>query len=114
MLTDEELQAIEKRAADATPGPWTVGFNGAMRAGWAILKANTSRAILNLDPTKNIDLDLLTHQVDSDLDFIQNAKEDIERLLKEVKELRLRVQQPGEPLTFQQPADSDGSTHQPE
>jgi len=85
MLSEDDIQQIEARVQAATPGPWTIGFNGAMRSGWAIIKAGSSRTVLHLDPAKNIDLDEATHQVDADLDFVQFARSDIETLLAEVK-----------------------------
>lgn len=88
MLSDEQIQEIETRLQAATPGPWTVGFNGAMRSGWAVMRANTSRTIFHLDPLKNVDLDEATHQVDADLDLVQYSRTDLEVLLAEVKSLR--------------------------
>ena len=84
-LTQEQLAEIEARANAATAAPWTIGFNGAMRSAWAILKAGTARTILNLEPEKNIELDELTHQVDSDLDFIQFARGDVDALLADIR-----------------------------
>jgi hypothetical protein len=87
-LTDEELQEIEQRLETATPAPWTIGFNGAMRSAWAIMRAGSSQTVLHLEPQKNIDLDESTHRVDADLDLVQFAPSDIRRLLDEVRALR--------------------------
>jgi chromosome segregation ATPase len=91
MLTDAELTEIEQRLRAATPAPWTIGFNGAMRSAWAIVRAGSSQTILHLEPTKNIDLDESSHRVDADLDLVQYAPADIQRLLDEVRELRAQT-----------------------
>lgn len=92
MLDDETLRQIATRLEQATPGPWTIGFNKSLRSAWAIQKAETARVVVHLDPEKNIDLDTLTHQVEGDLEFIQNAPADIETLLLEVQALRKEVE----------------------
>lgn len=88
MMTEEELKEIEDRLQAASPGPWTVGFNGSMRSGWAIQRAGTASVVINLEPEKNISLDMESHQVDGNLDFIQHSREDVERLVGEVRELK--------------------------
>lgn len=88
MLSENELQQIEARLQAASPGPWTIGFNGSMRSGWAVLRAGTSATVFHLEPLKNVELDEATHQVDSDLDLVQFARTDLEMLLGEVKRLR--------------------------
>lgn len=88
MLEDFEIQQILERAELATPGPWTVGFDKSMRSGWAVLKAGTATTVINLDPEKNIDLDIESHRVDANLDFIQNAREDVPKLVETIRELK--------------------------
>lgn len=91
MLTDEQIAEIAERVTHATPGPWSIGFNGAMRSAWAVQRAGSSSPILHLDSQKNVDLDHASHTVDGDLDFIQHARTDVEELLAEVKKLREAV-----------------------
>ncbi len=88
MLEDFEIQQILDRAEQATPGPWTIGFDKSMRSGWAVLKAGTATTVVHLDPTKNIDLDIESHRVDANLDFIQNAREDVPKLVETIRELK--------------------------
>ena len=88
MLDDTEITEIKERADAASPGPWNIGFNGSMRSGWAIQRAGTSSPILHLDPDRNIALDIENHSLDGTLDFIQNAREDIPRLIQTIEELK--------------------------
>lgn len=92
MADDDTLRQIATRLGQATPGPWTIGFNKSLRSAWAVQKAETARVVLHLDPDKNIDLDTLTHQVEADLEFIQNAPSDIETLLLAVGTLKSEVE----------------------
>ena len=92
VITDAELKEIEDRLAAASLGPWTVGFNGSMRSGWAIQRAGTSSVVINLDPEKNTSLDMESHQVDGNLDFIQNSREDMARLVEMVKALKQKCE----------------------
>lgn len=88
MMTDAEIIEIEERVKAASPGPWNIGFNGSMRSGWAIQTAGTASVVINLEPEKNVALDMESHQVDGNLDFIQHSREDIPRLIEAVRELK--------------------------
>lgn len=92
MIDDDTLRQIAARLQQATPGPWTIGFDKSLRSAWAVQKAETTRIVVHLDPDKNIDLDVVTNQVEPDLEFIQNAPADVELLLEEVRELREQVE----------------------
>ncbi len=85
MMNDRYLREIEERVKAASPGPWTVVFNGSMRSGWAIQTAGTASVVINLEPEKNVALDMESHQVDGNLDFIQNSREDIAQLIEMVR-----------------------------
>jgi len=98
MLEDYEVQQILDRAEQATPGPWTIGFDKSMRSAWAVLKAGTATTVVHLDPDKNVDLDIESHRVDANLDFIQNAREDVPKLVETIRELKASGH--GEPVPF--------------
>lgn len=87
-MTDDEQRAIEGRLRQASPGPWTLGYDKSLRAAWAIQVGGSTKVIVNLDPQKNISLDEATHQVENDLDFLQNVRTDLESLLVWAGELR--------------------------
>lgn len=100
MLTPDELKQIEQRESEASPGPWTVGFNTSMKAAWAIQRAGTTTPIVHCDSEKNTDLHELTHQVESDLEFLANSREDIKVLLAEIKTVRARLEESRDVLNF--------------
>ncbi|MET9877100.1 GNAT family N-acetyltransferase [Actinacidiphila glaucinigra] len=92
--TEAELDVIEERAASASPGPWTplletrAGIGGASflqvgAAGGAgdeefhLSRVTAGREVAGPD-----------EQLDADLDFIASARQDVPRLLAEVRRLR--------------------------
>jgi hypothetical protein len=86
MLTDAELEVIEKRAAEATPGPWRAGTHDKIRlwvpypdgpAGWA---SERCLAIMNEH-----------FSFDADIQFIAHAREDVPALVAEVRRLRAEL-----------------------
>jgi len=90
-LTDAELESIAIRAAAATPGPWSAWVEG--RDGYG------GDNVILIGP-RDADNDLpdmyVTH-ADSDgtypaptkdLDFIANARQDVPRLIAEIRRLR--------------------------
>ncbi|MGW4380156.1 hypothetical protein [Kitasatospora sp. NPDC004531] len=92
-LSDEELNAIERRVAAASPGPWTAFLESRQAAGgdsfirldadpeqddeFYLHRFVDGRPILGIDP-----------RTDADLDFIAAARQDVPRLLAEVRRLR--------------------------
>ncbi|MEV7211476.1 hypothetical protein AB0O31_00065 [Kitasatospora cineracea] len=93
-LTDVELDAMEGRIAGATPGPWAAlletrrGIGGAscIQVGPGVAEQDDEmylsrfiggREVLGPD-----------RQSDADLDFIAAAREDMPRLVAEVRRLR--------------------------
>jgi hypothetical protein len=88
-IPDEELAAIDARANAATPGPWWPWVEG---------RDGTSGDTFigrGLDGSRHSDLYLTTDQGDDlrpeDVDFIAHARQDIPRLVAEVRRLR-RIQ----------------------
>jgi hypothetical protein len=78
-LTDDDLAAIEARCAAATPGPWKAWIEGRDHfAGDSIIT------------TANDDM-YVSPPLEADLDFIAAARQDVPRLLAEVRRLRRRL-----------------------
>lgn len=85
-LSEEELDRMERRAAAATVGPWLPDSDQAEPT------ANVSVIELGLcnelGTFKSIEL---VGASAADHDFIVNARQDIPRLLQEVRQLRARL-----------------------
>jgi hypothetical protein len=79
-LTDTDLDEIESRLRAATPGPWQSFVEG---------RDHTSGSSFVATPTSDIELAGATV---ADQDFIAHAREDLPRLLNEVRRLRARGQ----------------------
>jgi hypothetical protein len=80
-ITTEELNVIEQRCNAATPGPWVSYVEG---------RDHTSGESFILRGLEgNLEEDLyLTGATVADQDFIANARQDIPRLIREVKRLK--------------------------
>ncbi|MFD0526293.1 hypothetical protein [Kitasatospora arboriphila] len=95
-MSEEELSAIERRVAAATPGPWVGwmesrhGIGGTsfiqLRAGeeeddeFYLTRATGGRTVVGADA-----------QTDADIKFIAEARQDVPRLVDEVRRLRLAL-----------------------
>jgi hypothetical protein len=75
-MSDEELDVIEARIKEATPGPWASFVEG---------RDHTSGSSFIRTPVSDIELSGATV---SDQDFIAHARDDVPRLLREVRRLR--------------------------
>jgi hypothetical protein len=75
-ITDEELDQMEARLRDATSGPWTSYVEG---------REHMSGSSFIQTPTVDIELSGATV---ADQDFIAHAREDLPKLLIEVRRLR--------------------------
>jgi hypothetical protein len=82
-LSEEELTEINDRAAAATPGPWTAHVEGRDFLGG-------SSCIV----TGSEDLEL-SGASEADYDFIAHARQDIPRLVTEIRSLRAKLDQHG-------------------
>lgn len=102
-MTKEELNTIQKRADAATPGPWTsVASDGSRLVKLVKLayprhhpkNANEVLACTNVDKPgllANVSHDYRNGI--NDAEFMAHARQDIPRLLSEVRELRTRLEE---------------------
>lgn len=77
-LPDEDLAAIEQRAAAATPGPWKSYIEG---------REPMSGSDFIMTGGEDI---YLTGATVADQDFIAHARQDIPRLIAEIERLKTR------------------------
>ncbi|MBE9586834.1 hypothetical protein IM792_20465 [Mucilaginibacter sp. JRF] len=77
MITDFELEEIEARCANASPGPWKAYIEGRDH------ESGSDFIMTGSDE----DIEMLGATV-ADYDFIANAKQDIPRLVAEIRRLR--------------------------
>jgi hypothetical protein len=83
-MTDDELAAIEARCAAATAGPWKAWIEGRDHfAGDDVIITSAGTDIYVVPPPHR--------PPDADLDFIAAARQDISRLIAEVRRLRQLV-----------------------
>ncbi|MFJ9459737.1 hypothetical protein ACIRST_32265 [Kitasatospora sp. NPDC101447] len=93
MLSDDELALIERRAAAATPGPWVAWTESRHGIG--------GESFIQIRPGAEGDDELYVRrftagqevkspnpELDADFDFIAAARQDVPRLIAEVKRLR--------------------------
>jgi len=80
MITEQELIQIEQRAAAAQPGPWKAFIEGRDHtSGSNFIRTGASE-------TSGVDIEL-DGATQADHDFIAHARQDIPRLIKEIREL---------------------------
>ena len=77
-ISDEELDLIEARLRDAAPGPWSSFVEG---------RDHSSGSSFIRTPASDIELSGATA---ADQDFIAHARQDVPRLLEEIRLLRRR------------------------
>lgn len=88
-LTDHELDAIEQRSAAASPGPWQSFIEGRDHLGGDnFIRISLADNEPDMYVSRAIPGQGLTPAGDHDLDFIAHARQDIARLIAEVKRLR--------------------------
>ena len=75
MITEDELKQIELRCSDAKPGPWK-----------AYIEDRDHESGSDFIMTGAEDIEILGATV-ADYDFIANARQDIPRLIQEIREL---------------------------
>jgi hypothetical protein len=78
-MTDQELDQIRARCDRASPGPWKAWIEG---------RDHTSGS--SFVQTGGNDIEM-TGATDADYDFIAAARQDIPRLLEEVRRLRAKA-----------------------
>lgn len=77
MMSEQELKEIEARCGQAQAGPWKAYIEGRDHE-------SGSNVIIT---GEDVGLEIL-EATDADLDFIANAKQDIPRLIEEVRRLK--------------------------
>src|SRR5262249_26087653 len=120
LLTDAELEAIERRCAEASPGPWVAQILGTLeeakmlgRFRWAQpdpgfgpwpITPQTEVGIVWRVPNKlrkpddtplRIGLPGVVEVTAADAEFIANARADVPRLVSEIRRLRALLDQHG-------------------
>jgi hypothetical protein len=115
-LSDTELSTIEERAAAATPGPWYTRYLDDDHAANLVAVATTPDAgrserwphfdadalvAATLVQFPNRYIDCADQRWDENAQFIAHAREDIPRLIAEIRHLRNRLDQsnPDSPST---------------
>lgn len=83
MITEQELNDIEQRSLNTQPGPWTAYIEGRDH------ESGSSFIMTGEGSTRGNDIELYG-ATEADYDFIANAKQDIPRLLKEIRELIIK------------------------
>lgn len=90
-LTEVELDGIERRASQATPGPWVPwlesreGIGGESFIELGADGVDDLQMYVAYSPARPAGPDAAT---DADLDFIAHARQDVPRLVAEVRRLR--------------------------
>jgi len=118
LLTDAELEAIERRCAEASPGPWIAQILGTLeeakmlgRFRWAQpgpgfgpwpMSTQTQVGVVWRAPTPlrkpddtplRIGLPGVVEVTAADAEFIANARADVPRLINEIRRLRALLAQ---------------------
>lgn len=84
MLTNDELDEIENRASKASNGPWISYVEGRDHT------SGSDFIMTGIDSSRGEDIEL-TGATIHDQDFIANARQDVPRLLEEVRYLRKQL-----------------------
>ncbi|MGV9265912.1 hypothetical protein ACWDRR_14780 [Kitasatospora sp. NPDC003701] len=91
-LTEEDLSAMERRAAAAAPGPWAAWLEGRHGSGDSFIQvrpeADREDEIYVSRFVEGAQLADRDPRLDADLDFIAAARQDVPRLIAEVRRLR--------------------------
>lgn len=81
MITDKELQEIENRCQATQRGPWTSCIENRDHV------SGNSFIMTGKDDNRGNDIELLG-ATDADQDFIAAARQDIPKLIEEIRELK--------------------------
>ncbi|HEV7737003.1 MAG TPA: hypothetical protein VGO47_06470 [Chlamydiales bacterium] len=81
MITDEELKQIETRCLQAQPGPWRAYIEGRDH------ESANDFIMTGQGDNRGEDIEMIG-ATDADFDFIANAKQDIPKLVEEIRRLR--------------------------
>ena len=95
-ITDEELDAAERRAHAATPGPWEAIIEGRDQdSGDSFVLTGGPDLYISYDEWPEDQRRANEQRRASDLDFIAAARQDVPRLVAEVRRLRKRFSERG-------------------
>ncbi len=77
MITENELLTIEKRSTSGTPGPWTSFIEGRDHdSGSNFIQTGLDQEVFEIDGARI-----------EDYEFIANAKQDVPKLIAEIRRL---------------------------
>ena len=80
MITEQELKEIEQRVNNAQAGPWKAFIEGRDH------ESGSDFIMTGPDGNRGEDIEM-SGATDADYDFIANARQDIPRLIKEIRAL---------------------------
>ena len=81
MISEEELKEIENRCNQAQPGPWKAYIEG------RDCESGSSFIMTGQEENRGEDIEMFGASI-ADYDFIANSRQDIPRLINEIRELK--------------------------
>jgi hypothetical protein len=84
MIAEEELNEIEQRANKAQNSPWKAFIEGRNH------ESGSDFIMIGLAENRKDDIELIGATAD-DYDFIANARQDIPKLINEIRELKNKI-----------------------
>jgi hypothetical protein len=84
MITEAELKMIEERTAKSQAGPWKAHIEGRDH------ESGSDFIMTGEGLGRGQDIEMIG-ATQADFDFIANARQDIPRLLKEIRELKTKL-----------------------
>jgi hypothetical protein len=84
MITEAELKVIEERTAKAQAGPWKAYIEGRDH------ESGSDFIMTGEGTERGEDIEMIG-ATQADFDFIANARQDIPRLIKEIRELKTKL-----------------------
>ena len=85
MLTEKELEEIEKRANQTQNGPWKAYIEDRDH------ESGSNFIMTGLAENRGEDIEMFGATI-ADYDFIANAKQDIPKLIAEIRELKKKLE----------------------
>jgi hypothetical protein len=84
MITEAELKIIEERTAKAQAGPWKAYIEGRDH------ESGSDFIMTGEGTERGEDIEMIG-ATQADFDFVANARQDIPRLIKEIRELKTKL-----------------------
>lgn len=85
MLTEKDLEEIEARAKNAQIGPWKAYIEGRDH------ESGSNFIMTGLGENRGEDIEMFG-ATNADYDFIANAKQDIPKLIAEIRDLKKKLE----------------------